>query len=442
MGDEFDDLILEAERRTERLIALLRVLIAVSLGVVLYFAVIDDAPDWSILRSTAILVAWATLAVYAVIGIVARLLSRRGRFRRYYALVFAVLDVVFVVFSLHLSAVNWGLTSAYLAALPTAWIVPIVIAFGAMRYSVWLQVLTGFLLLLGIAWASAPTVTGSIFVIDAVPPGSLAGMFGEIGNSLRLAMLLLACTVITVASARTRRLVHLAIEQGQRRRSLTKFMPPKVAEIIESRGAAELRAGRRQQVGVLFVDIRGFTARTERMPPEAVSAFLTHYRAELRKAADQSGGVIDKFVGDGAMIVFGVPKPHESEAALALECGRDICRRIAAWSDALVASGEEPVRVGIGIHCGEAFVGAVGDEERLEFTVIGDTVNVAARIEDLSRTLKADIVATAPVLAEAGEAGGAWRELTEVAIRGRSEPVTIYATGCAPCSIAEGEARA
>ncbi|WP_108661847.1 adenylate/guanylate cyclase domain-containing protein [Acuticoccus kandeliae] len=439
MDGELEGLICEAERRAEHLIALCRILVAVSLGVILYFAVVGRAQTWEILASPQLVFAWVTLGCYALIGALSHFLSEPSRFRRWYAYVFVLFDTAFVAISLHLALKNTHLTTGYVAALPTAWLIPVIIAFGAMRYSVRLQVLTAVLLILGIIWAGAPTLTQDT---DASLVRSIQGMFSHTANEMRLAMLIVACSVIALASSRTRRLLHMAIEQGRRRRSLTKFLPPKVASIIESRDSGEVRRGRRQHVVILFVDIRDFTRRTEAMAPEAVSAFLARYRAELRRASERLDGIIDKFVGDGAMIVFGVPSPQPTDAALAIACARDICARMADWSKEMIAANEPPLRVGVGIHAGEAFVGAVGDDERLEFTVVGDTVNVAARVEEMSRTLKADIVATEPVLREAGVAVAEWTEQGTVAIRGRSEPMTLYSLGgaaaaCVPEALTE-----
>ncbi|MEO1104980.1 MAG: adenylate/guanylate cyclase domain-containing protein, partial [Pseudomonadota bacterium] len=197
---------------------------------------------------------------------------------------------------------------------------------------------------------------------------------------------------------------------------------------IEARAATELRQGHRQRVAVLFVDVRGFSQRAEGLSPEAVSAFLSTYRAALRAAADAHRGVIDKFVGDGAMIVFGIPEPGKRDAADALACARSILARVATWSAALEERGETPVSVGVGLHIGEAFVGAIGDDTRLEFTVVGDVVNIASRMEEATKTVGAPLVATAEFLAAAGERTRAWRALQDFKVRGKTAATEAFAS--------------
>src|SRR5215204_1081270 len=156
--------------------------------------------------------------------------------------------------------------------------------------------------------------------------------------------------------------------------------------------------GRRQEAAVLFADIVGFTKLAERLAPEAIGQILTLVRQLQREAIEQAGGVVDKFIGDAVMAVFGVPEPDPRAALAALKAAAAIEQHVAAWNEARIRSGEPPVRVGIGIHHGDVFVGAVGDAKRLEFTTLGDTVNDAQRCERLTRETGVSIVVTRAVL--------------------------------------------
>jgi adenylate cyclase len=123
----------------------------------------------------------------------------------------------------------------------------------------------------------------------------------------------------------------------------------------------------------------------ETMKPNQRGAFLSEFRGRLAAPVFQNEGSIDKFIGDAALVVFGVPLPRPDDAARAVTCALQILDAIEQWSDERERAGLAPVKVGIGAHYGEVFAGALGDDQLLEYTVIGDTVNVAERLERLTR---------------------------------------------------------
>ena len=187
--------------------------------------------------------------------------------------------------------------------------------------------------------------------------------------------------------------------------------------------------GRQQDAAVLFVDIRDFTARAEQMEPEAISRFLAEFRRVVTHAVEERGGVVDKFVGDSAMVVFGVPEAGVHDAANALDGARAILNAVASWNDERAATGDDAVRIGVGVHWGQVFCGAVGDASRLEFTVLGDTVNVAARLEEATKRADLPLVVSEELLTAAGvdpAAQDGWVELPDTTIRGRHGDVRHY----------------
>ncbi|MEO1612447.1 MAG: adenylate/guanylate cyclase domain-containing protein, partial [Pseudomonadota bacterium] len=151
----------------------------------------------------------------------------------------------------------------------------------------------------------------------------------------------------------------------------------------------------------------------EDMGPEASGDMLTTYRASVLDAVGAHGGVVDKFIGDGALVLFGLGE--RDGAADAVAAAETLARRLK----------DAPYRVGIGLHYGEAMVGAVGDDRRLEFTVIGDVVNVASRIEALTKEEESVALASAEALGEAPREG--WRALGARSLRGRGAEVEIFA---------------
>jgi adenylate cyclase len=245
---------------------------------------------------------------------------------------------------------------------------------------------------------------------------------------MRLVMVTLTGLVLVIAAARSRAILLRAIDEATRRATLTRYLPPRIAEWLAETSIDEVRRGRRQRVAVLFADIRGFTQRAETMDPGALGRFVADFRRRVTMAADAHGGVIDKFVGDSAMLVFGVPDPAPADARNALRCARGLIAEIADWNRACQASGEDRVEIGIGVHWGEVFCGAIGDEARLEFTVLGDTVNVASRLEQEAKAASLRLIVSQDLLDAADEPApeAGWITLPPHPLRGRHRPIQLF----------------
>jgi class 3 adenylate cyclase len=178
--------------------------------------------------------------------------------------------------------------------------------------------------------------------------------------------------------------------------------------------------GQRCRVTILFADIRGFTARSAQSTPEALIELLNRYYAEMSAAIHASGGAIDKFIGDGLMATFGVPQPLAAPERNALEAAQDMLVRLARLNQELQAQGQAPLEIGIGIHVGEVLAGYVGTRRRRDYTVIGDPVNTAARLEGMTKTLGYPVVCSHEAAAAVGFAGGLV-DLGEQAAKGRAD---------------------
>lgn len=187
-------------------------------------------------------------------------------------------------------------------------------------------------------------------------------------------------------------------------------------------------SGVEETVTVVFVDVRGFTARCRNAPPARVvsvlNLFLTHM---VRVVEEEHGGMINKFLGDGFMAVFGAGGVPERDAEAALAAARGMVDELEKVNGALAARGEAPLRIGIGLHRGPAVVGSIGSPERLEFTVIGDTVNLASRVEGLTKETGGPVLLTGPVVeALGGEARRGLRPLEARHVKGVEEPVELW----------------
>ena len=367
---------------------------------------------------------WAGALVvggFILSGLTGVALARSRFYRRELAFAFLALDAALVGWFLHLNLENTGLSGDFAASLPVVWLVPLFLTGAALRIRPGVQ---AFGLI-----AFAGVVISVVLAHGTADPdsrrmiaGETAPFFAPQPNVMRLAMLLLAGSLLVVAAYRGRNLLLRALGEAERRAVLTKFLPAEIASLVTTAAPDDLRRGKRQPAAILFVDMRDSTALAENMDPVQLSIFISAFRRRVTRAADQHEGVIDKFIGDGALIVFGLPKPRPDDAARALACGRTLLRLVDRWNEK--RRFDPPVRVGIGVHAGEVFFGVVGDEKRKELTVLGDAVNVAARLEEATKTFGAPLLASAEAVEAAGETSG-WSELRREPLRGRSGAIRV-----------------
>lgn len=206
-----------------------------------------------------------------------------------------------------------------------------------------------------------------------------------------------------------------------------RFVSKEVAEAI--RGGQVRLEGENRVVSVLFCDIRGFTAFSERHTPQEVVTLLNEYLPLVVQAAQRHGGMVNKFGGDSTLIIYGAPREMEDSAYRAVLTALEIREGLARLNDTISRQGEEPLRIGVGINTGLALAGAVGPHERQEYTVIGNTVNLAARIDGLNRQFPGhDILISGWTYEALGI--HVWelemKSLGVVEIRGKHEPVQIW----------------
>ncbi len=258
--------------------------------------------------------------------------------------------------------------------------------------------------------------------------------FVNLGLLGRQALLfLLTGAALAVFVNRARRLVVQQAEAERQRANLTRYFSPNLVEEL-AHTDEPLGPTRQQQVAVLFADLVGFTRLAESMPPPAVIALLRDFHARMQQAIFAHQGTVDKYIGDAVMATFGTPRPGPADATNALRCAGAMRAAVAEWNAARAARGEAACRVGIGVHFGPVVLGDIGGASRLEFAVLGDAVNVASRLERLTRELGAEVVVSDALVAAARGEGGADVEAVLSAyepgppatLRGRTVPVPVW----------------
>jgi adenylate cyclase len=233
--------------------------------------------------------------------------------------------------------------------------------------------------------------------------------------------------------AKSREVDRQRVAAERARTNLSRYFSPNLVALLADRDEP-LGAVRRQTVAVLFVDIVGFTRMSEHLAPEAVVTMLRQFHERMTAQIFACGGTVEKYIGDAIFAVFGLPDASPEDAANALRCADLMIAALAAWNIERRQQGEQPLAIGIGLNHGPAVLGDVGSEHSLSFTVIGDTVNTASRLQGLTRTLETPLVVGDALVSAiaalppgiAAELIGELEDQGEQALRGRSGPVRIW----------------
>jgi adenylate cyclase len=283
-------------------------------------------------------------------------------------------------------------------------VLAILAALLAGRRSPWWSLGVLALLLMGLAAVLQSAFAFGLYWLSALPPTAALLLAG------------LGVEILRLGEERRRR------SRLERQRSnLARYFPPAVVDRL---AASDRPAGldRTQDAVVMFVDIVGFTRLSEAMAPSDAMALLRRFHAEVERAVFSHGGMVDKFLGDGAMACFGVPDPSPTAAA-------DAIAAALALLDALTAAPPPRLRIGVGIHAGAVLMGNVGGATQFQFTVVGDTVNVASRLEGLTREFASPLIVSEKAFrlaAPTASLSARFELLPDLAIRGRDRTVSAY----------------
>ncbi|MCC6276826.1 MAG: HAMP domain-containing protein [Oligoflexia bacterium] len=211
-------------------------------------------------------------------------------------------------------------------------------------------------------------------------------------------------------------------ERDKLKETFNKFHSKEIAEAILS-GEVKL-GGSRQRATVFFSDIRSFTEMSESMNPEEVVQMLNEYMTVMVAEITANKGVVDKYVGDAIMAVWGVPMSKPNDTWNAVKACFDMRRRLAEFNEGRIAKGLKPLKIGMGLHSGELIAGNIGSNEKMEYTVIGDTVNTASRIESLTKEFGTDLLISADVYGQLKD-----RLIVEpvsASVKGKADALTAY----------------
>jgi class 3 adenylate cyclase len=236
--------------------------------------------------------------------------------------------------------------------------------------------------------------------------------------------------VVLVRVARERLLAARQLRETQKelerlQGAFARFAPPRLVDRIIDSGTNIV--AERKAVTILFADLQGFTALTEKLDPDVLMRLLGGYFSAMSEAITAHHGHLNRFIGDGLVALFGALDANPWQARDAVEAGLAMRSNLAAYNRGLAAEGLPCIEMGVGINHGVVVVGVVGHETLLQFDVLGDAVNVAARVEQLTRSLGAHILVTDTVKNLLDDTQYLMREMPPASVKGKSKPIATFA---------------
>ena len=248
-----------------------------------------------------------------------------------------------------------------------------------------------------------------------------------------MVVFLIVTAILATHSYRTNRLLLRQADTIRERANLARHFPPSMVEQLaeQDKPCGEVRG---QDVAVMYVDIVGFTAMAERSSPKDVVGMLRDFHRLVEEAVFDNGGTLDKYLGDGVMASFGTPVTGEHDATNAVKCAETLSARMAAWNVKRSERGEEQVKFSMGLHYGPVILGDIGTERRMEFAMIGDAVNVASRLESMTREIGSQCIISDQLVDAVKRETKGWEDLIKPfskqkgtqPIRGREVGIGIW----------------
>jgi adenylate cyclase len=421
VSKDFEHMLMREVMRSEQV--RVRAVIAVAVGIIIIAGIIH------ILYPDIVQRIWHGVDPNAVFGIlfclilfelwVHTVISRNLKldrdvpvYRRYLS---AVIEISIPTLILALQIESMGPVRALGFVMPMAYFIFIILS--TLRLDFWLSTFTGFV-------AAVQLYVVAMHFRPAINPDPEPELYYHLSRSL----VVLTCGILAgTVGVRLRRSFAASIRAATARDHVTNLfgqhVSPQVVERLMTEGASTQSDIRR--IAVMFVDFRSFTASTRSRSPQEVVERLDGAFAVLVDILDRHGGIVNKFLGDGFLALFGAPFDAADAAHRAVAAAREMLTAMARINDV----SDWKLRIGIGIHFGEVVAGNIGSPRRKEYTVIGDTVNFASRLEALNKEFGSQLLISAAVRDALGEDGADAVSLGEVPIRGYEQPMAVWQLG-------------
>jgi len=406
----------------------------VQFGIVLFFAALyvvapkTYSGDWMIPPVTF------ALAAFFVAAAVRLLLVHRGPVAGWFVGTSVVVELCLLFVLIWSFHIQYEQPPAFYLKAPTLLYVFIFITLRVLRFEARFVLLAGFTAAAGwlamVLYAVYSDPANDMITRDYVH--YLTSNSVLIGGELdKIITILVVTAVLAVAQVRARRTLVRAVVEEAAARDLSRFFAPEIAERITG-AETQIRPGHGEarDATILTIDIRGFTEFANTMPPSELIGALVEYQSRMVPVIQDHGGSIDKFLGDGILATFGAAAPSEAHAADALRAMEAVVAAADKWTRDREAAGRRPMRIGAAVATGRTVFGAVGDETRLEYTVIGEAVNLAVKLEKHNKVGDTRALATADAfdlaVRQGYEPAGMAERYGPVHILGIERPIDVY----------------
>jgi adenylate cyclase len=222
------------------------------------------------------------------------------------------------------------------------------------------------------------------------------------------------------------RMVREESEKRKIRKTFSQYLSPGVIELIEKDPEKYIRTGgEMKELTILFSDIRGFTTISEKLTPDELVQLLNEYFGQMTEIVFATNGTLDKYIGDAIMAFWGSPYPQEDHAFRSCSCALQMVSGLAKLNEKLKSSGRPPIGIGIGLNTGQVNVGNMGSARRLSWTVMGDNVNLASRLEGITKEYHVQLIVSEATYRHVAS-HFVCRELDKIRVKGKTQPVNIY----------------
>jgi adenylate cyclase len=431
LPERVEQAIQRQEDRTERLIGWIQLAVVVTFGV-LYAVSPKTYPVDPPFRPVPY-----ALGGYLLFTLLRLVLAYRIRLPDWFLFLSVLIDMALLFVLIWSFHIQYGQPASFYLKVPTLLYVFIFIALRALRFDARFVIAAGAAAVLGwcvlVFYATAVDVQNDMITRDFVYYMTSNAIL--IGAEFDKIMTIATVTAILgFALIRGRQLLVRSVSEGVAAQELSRFFSPEVAQRIKGSDQA-IRAGMAEMhpAAVLNLDLRGFTRLVGQRDSGEVMELLNQYQARAVPIVQKHGGSIDKFLGDGIMATFGGPGSSQSYAAEALRALEEVLAAARAWSEERAAEGKQTPAMNGAIATGDILFGAVGDETRLEYTVIGDAVNLSAKLEKHNKELGSEGVLTAEAydlaLAQGYRPSGVERRIAGASIAGVAGHLDIVVIG-------------
>jgi len=376
--------LLELRRQSEILIGWVQATLVLVFAA-LYFVAPSTSPSDAEFR----LVPWS-LGFYGLFTLLRLVLAYRNQLSHSFKVASVLVDVAMLMATIWSFHIEYGQPAAFYLKAPTLLYVFIFIVLRALTIAPGYVLFTGLSAAVGwllMLWYALAAPGGADLVTHDYVQYMTSNHILIGGEIDRVLSILIVTLVLSVSVARARQLLFNAVGDQAARSQLSRFFSPEIALRL-SQADELLNPGDAEQrdAAAMFIDLRGFTALAESLPPDALIQMLREYQRIAVPVIHQNGGSVVTYLGDGIMVTFGATSTSTTYCADAMRCAEQLIGALARWCMEREARGLAAPGVGIGLDCGVVTCGVIGDEGRLEYAIIGNAVNRAAKLQNQTRT--------------------------------------------------------